>query len=361
MTDPTPMRPEPGQATSRHAAEVAAPPGLDLDALARHLEGVVEGGLAGPLHARVIPGGRSNLTYDVDDGRHRWVLRRPPLGHVLETAHDMGREFRVLRALAGTPVPVPPVVTECADPTVIGAPFYVMEHVDGVILRTDEQLEGLTSAQAEALAGALVDVLAELHLVDPERVGLGDFGRPQGYLERQLRRWAKQFAASHSRDLPSLGVLAEHLGAAIPRSQRGCTVHGDYRLDNVILDSASVGRILAVLDWEMATLGDPLTDLGLLLMYWDGWSGIENPITSTPGDHAAFPGRDVLAARYAERTGLDLSDLDWYLGFAFYKLAVILEGIHYRHAQGLTVGEGFERIGEMVPVLAERGMAAIGA
>ena len=340
-------------------ASASAPPGLDLDRLTGYLESVVPGRLAGPVRARLIAGGRSNLTYELTDGEHRWVLRRPPLGHVLETAHDMGREFRILDALAGSAVPVPPLVGHCTDDAVLGAPFYVMDFVDGVILRTDDQLAGLRPDEAAALADSLVDVLAELHLVDYERVGLGDFGRPLGYLERQLRRWGKQLAASHTRDVPAFEVLATRLSAAIPGSQRGCIVHGDYRLDNVILAPASSAEIIAVLDWEMATLGDPLTDVGMLLMYWDGWAGMQNPITATPGDHAGFPARDRLARRYAERTGLDPAHLDWYFGFAFYKIAVILEGIHYRFAKGLTVGEGFERIGDMVPELVGRGLAAL--
>jgi aminoglycoside phosphotransferase (APT) family kinase protein len=340
-------------------ASASAPPGLDLDRLTRYLESVVPGRLAGPVRARLVAGGRSNLTYELTDGEHRWVLRRPPLGHVLETAHDMGREFRVLDALAGTAVPVPPLVAHCTDDAVLGAPFYVMDLVDGIILRTDDQLAGLRPDEASALADSLVDVLAELHLVDYERLGLGDFGRPLGYLERQLRRWGKQLAASHTRDVPGFEVLATRLSAAIPESQRGCIVHGDYRLDNVIIAPASPAEILAVLDWEMATLGDPLTDLGMLLMYWDGWAGLENPIAATPGDHAGFPSRDRLAHRYGDRTGLDPAHLDWYFGFAFYKIAVILEGIHYRFVKGLTVGEGFEGIGDMVPELVERGLTAL--
>src|SRR5690242_14553078 len=204
------------------------PPGLPLAALDRHLRQALPGLLQGPLSAQLVAGGRSNLTYLLTDGRRRWVLRRPPLGHVLETAHDMGREHRLLAALAPTDVPVPrPLLL--ADADVIGAPFYVMDFADGEVLRDRPQLERLDDAAATALATELVDVLARLHRLDPERVGLGDLGRPAGYLERQLRRWGRQLEASHSRDLPELTRLGDRLAARIPDSQGAAIVHGDYR------------------------------------------------------------------------------------------------------------------------------------
>jgi aminoglycoside phosphotransferase (APT) family kinase protein len=333
------------------------PPGLPLPALEQHLRQVLPELLHGPLAAQLMAGGRSNLTYLLTDGRDRWVLRRPPLGHVLETAHDMRREHRLLAALSSTDVPVPrPLLL--AGSEVIGAPFYVMDFADGQVLRERAQLEGLDAAAATALANELVDVLVRLHRLDPEQVGLGDLGRPEGYLERQLRRWGRQLESSHSRDLPELSRLAERLGAQLPVSRSAAIVHGDYRLDNVVVDPAQ-GHIVAVLDWEMATLGDPLTDLASTLVWWDGMRGLDSPVAAVPADVPGYPGGDSLLAAYDRQSRLDLAPLPWYLGFAFFKIAAIFEGIHYRSQQGLTVGEGFERLGDLVLPLVERGHAAL--
>jgi aminoglycoside phosphotransferase (APT) family kinase protein len=305
-----------------------------------------------------VAGGRSNLTYLLTDGRDRWVLRRPPLGHVLETAHDMGREHRLLAALSPTDVPVPrPLLL--ADPTVIGAPFYIMEFADGQVLRDRPQLERLDAAAATALADELVDVLARLHRLDPEQVGLADLGRPEGYLERQLRRWGRQLESSHSRELHELTRLAQRLGERIPVTQSAAIVHGDYRLDNVVVDPGR-GHIVAVLDWEMATLGDPLADLASTVVWWDGMRGLDSPVAAVPADVPGYPGSDHLVAAYDRQSRLDLTPLPWYLGFAFFKIAAIFEGIHFRSQQGLTIGEGFERLGDLVPPLVERGHAALG-
>lgn len=334
----------------------ADPPGLPLAVVEAFLHRERPGLLAGPLTAELTAGGRSNLTYTLSDGHRRWVLRRPPLGHVLASAHDMGREHRLLAALAPTDVPVPaPVVL--VDAELIGAPFYVMDFADGVVLRTDEQLAGLARL-APALATELVDVVVRLHAVVPAEVGLGDLGRPDGYLDRQLRTWRRQLAASHSRDLPDLDRLADRLAERVPTSQRAAIVHGDYRLDNVVVDP-STARVLAVLDWEMATLGDPLADLASTIVWWGGVTGLDLPVAAVPADADGYPGTEVLVAAYAEGTGLDLSGLDWYLGFAFFKIAAIFEGIHFRSQQGLTVGDGFDRLGDLVPALVERGHAAV--
>jgi len=292
----------------------------------------------GPLTATLLAGGRSNLTYALSDGGRRWVLRRPPLGHVLATAHDMGREYRVMRALAPTAVPVPRMVVHHAEPDVLGAPFYVMELVEGTVYRTVEDLQRLGAEDARRLAYAFVDALAQLHLVDAAAVGLGDFGRPDGYMARQIRRWEKQLAAP----------------------QRASVVHGDFRLDNAIVAADDPGSVRAILDWEMATVGDPLSDLGLFALYWEGWGGLDNPVAATPAEHG-FPSAAELSRRYAERTGLDLADDAFYTAFAYFKIAVICEGIHYRHVHHLTVGEGFDRIGTMVPELVRRGLAAVHA
>jgi aminoglycoside phosphotransferase (APT) family kinase protein len=346
-----------GEQADQRPGAAEDPPGLPLAALEAHLRETLPDLLGGPLSAQLVAGGRSNLTYLLADGRNRWVLRRPPLGHVLETAHDMGREHRLLAALSPTDVPVPrPLLLAGAD--VIGAPFYVMEFADGEVLRDRPQLERLDDAAATALATELVDVLARLHRLDPVQVGLGDLGRPVGYLERQLRRWGRQLESSHSRDLPELTRLAERLAVRIPDSQSAAIVHGDYRLDNVVVDPVR-GHIVAVLDWEMATLGDPLTDLASTLVWWDGMRGLDSPVAAVPADVSGYPGGDHLLAAYARQSGLDLEPLPWYLGFAFFKIAAIFEGIHFRSQQGLTVGEGFEQLGDLVPPLVERGHAAL--
>jgi aminoglycoside phosphotransferase (APT) family kinase protein len=333
------------------------PPGVDVAALEAFLRHSLPSLLSGPLEVTLLAGGRSNLTYLLTDGRGRWVLRRPPLGHVLETAHDMSREHRLLEALHPTDVPVPrPLVLAGAE--VIGAPFYVMEFADGVVLRERAQLAAFDATAATALADELIEVLARLHRLDPAAVGLAELGRPEGYLERQLRRWARQLAASHVRDLPELERLGERLGARLPSGQSAAIVHGDYRLDNVVIDPVT-GEVRGVLDWEMATLGDPLTDLASTVVWWDGIRGLDSPVAAVPGDVPGFPDGARLVTEYGRRTGRDLGELPWYLAFAFYKIAAIFEGIHYRASQGLTVGEGFDRLGAMVPDLVERGHAAL--
>lgn len=330
------------------------PPGLDLDRLRGLLDDERPGLVRGPLGGRLIEGGRSNLTYAVTDGTTRWVVRRPPLGHVLATAHDMKREYRVISALHPTAVPVPGPVLLCEDETVFGAPFYVMDFVEGTPYRTAEQLAPLGPERTRGAVLSLVDTLVELHAVDPAEVGLADFGRPEGFLDRQLRRWGKQLDASRNRELAGIDELHAALGRALPQSPAPTVIHGDYRLDNVLI-GADLG-INAVLDWEMSTLGDPLSDVALLLVYAGrplliGADGAARSPISVPG----HPGLPELAGHYAKRSGRDVSDLHWYVAFAAFKLAVILEGVHYRYVQGQTVGEGFDTVGAMVAPLVAQG------
>ena len=332
-------------------------PGLDLAALRQYLDREHPGLVSGPLTADVVQGGRSNLTYIVTDGSGRWVVRRPPLGHVLPTAHDMGREYRVISALGGTAVPVPGALSHCADTEVLGAPFYVMEYVAGIPYRTEDELRALGEQRTRAIALSMVDTLVDLHAVDPSAVGLADFGKPDGFLERQLRRWHKQLDGSRSRDVPGIDQLHDRLRVKLPESPTPAVVHGDYRMDNLLLDSSD--RITAVLDWEMSTLGDPLTDLALLVAYAER-ATLDIEVVSNVSGAPGYPGTDEVVERYAARSGRDVSALDWYIGFAFFKLAVILEGIHYRFSQGQTVGEGFDRIGAAVFPLVERGNAVLG-
>ncbi|MEV5701168.1 phosphotransferase family protein [Streptomyces anthocyanicus] len=333
------------------------PPGLDLDRLRVLLDRERPGLVTGPLSGRLIEGGRSNLTYAVTDGTARWVVRRPPLGHVLATAHDMRREHRVISALHPTDVPVPRPVLLCEDEEVLGAPFYVMEFVDGTPYRTSEQLAPLGPERTRAAVLNLVDTLVGLHAVDPAEVGLADFGRPEGFLDRQLLRWAKQLDASRNRDLAGIDELHATLGRELPRSPAPTVVHGDYRLDNVLIGGEG-DEIRAILDWEMSTLGDPLTDLGLLVMYSSPLGMPDSPV-STTAQAPGHPAPAELVERYAARSGRDVSTVAWYTAFAWFKLAVILEGIHYRYTLGQTVGRGFDRIGDLVPVFIEHGLTTL--
>jgi aminoglycoside phosphotransferase (APT) family kinase protein len=313
------------------------------------------GDLAG---IELIAGGRSNLTYRLDLGSSaRLVLRRPPLGHVLPTAHDMAREYRVLTALIGTAIPVPAPVAFCADPEIIGAPFYLMEYVDGLVLRTREDGEQVTAEQARQLSERLAGMLAAIHGVDLPAAGLASFGRPEGYLARQLARWQRQWELSATREMPGYGRLVERLAAALPDAGEGTLVHGDFRLDNMLVALGDRPEIKAVVDWEMSTLGDPLADLGLTLMYWadpadENWRmiGVGAAVTALPG----FLSRAELAAHYAELTGRDISGIGYYMAFGCFKLAVVLEGIHARYLQRKTVGEDFDRNGKAVPLLIDR-------
>ncbi|MEV6699385.1 phosphotransferase family protein [Streptomyces sp. NPDC051453] len=336
------------------------PPGLDLDQLRGHLDRERPGLVAGPLSGRVVEGGRSNLTYIVGDGSSTWVVRRPPLGHVLATAHDMKREYRVISALNPTSVPVPEALLMCEDDSVLGAPFYVMEYVAGTPYRTADQLAQLGPERTRAAVLGLVDTLVDLHSVDPAEVGLADFGRPEGFLDRQLRRWGKQLDASRNRELAGVDELHAALGRSLPTSPAPTVVHGDYRLDNVLIneDADGVDRIKAVLDWEMSTLGDPLTDLGLLVMYSAKLEVPDSPVSTTAAA-AGHPDPAEIIERYAARSGRDVSAVSWYTAFAWFKLAVILEGIHYRYTLGQTVGAGFDRIGELVPVFIGHGLTTL--
>ncbi|XVU24715.1 phosphotransferase family protein [Actinoplanes sp. CA-054009] len=326
--------------------------GLDLERLRAHLGSEKE------LTGRMFAGGRSNLTYAVTDGENRWVLRRPPLGHVLPTAHDMAREHRVLEALSKAGFPAPRPVLFCSDTDVIGAPFYLMEHVDGRIYRDVADLQALGAEAMRGLVLSLVDTLADLHGLDPYAIGLGDFGKPEGFNARQVSRWKKQLDASRSRDVAGIDELHARLAVDIPAGGPGSVVHGDFRLDNVLIgDDLGVN---AVLDWEMSTLGDPLSDVALMITYAGlplntGGDGRPTAPLSVPG----HPTIAELGARYADRSGRDVSDLHWYVGFAAFKLAVILEGVHYRYVQGQTVGEGFETIGNLVGPLVMRGHEAL--
>ncbi|HXG42272.1 MAG TPA: phosphotransferase family protein [Dehalococcoidia bacterium] len=330
-------------------------PGIKMDSLLAWFRANVA--QVDDLEARLIGHGRSNLTYKLEapDGR-AWVLRRPPLSHVQPTAHDMAREFRVLSALKDTDVPVPRPLAFCGDPEVIGAQFYVMQFVDGFVPSNPQEVaRRYDESQRRRMAEELVDNLVRLHAIRPDEVGLSDFGRPQGYLARQVRRFSEQWQRIKYREVPELDELCRRLNSfTLPESDHSI-VHGDYRLDNAILDQE--GHIIAILDWEMATLGDPLADVGMLRMYWargedEALRVAAGGLTALPG----FPSWEEVAQRYAERSGRDLVNLDYYIVLAHFKLAVILENMYARYLAGGTVGEGFELVGEQAINLARRGL-----
>jgi aminoglycoside phosphotransferase (APT) family kinase protein len=351
------------------------------DPTAQRLEPITTGAeprVVGPLLADVlhdprwldcdvalIAGGKSNLTYRVACDAGEVILRRPPLGHVLPTAHDMVREHRVLQALDRTAVPVPRVLYLGAADGPLGVSFYVMERVVGHVSR-NALPPGYADGRDEraAIGAALVDVLADLHAVDPAAVGLEQFGRPAGFVERQLRRWSQQWDASKTDELPALDELRDELVRTLPPQRAAAIVHGDYRLDNTVLHPTSPGRIVAVLDWEMSTLGDPLTDLGTLLAYWSeeadddvlAAARVMAPVTASDG----FPTRSEVVRRYAARADVDVSDVEWYQAFAYFKLAVVCQGIAARAAGGAMLGSGFDDAQRIVAPLVAAGRRVLG-
>jgi aminoglycoside phosphotransferase (APT) family kinase protein len=338
-------------------ADISVPGVEDGARLARWIEGQNASPGDTLTGVELIAGGRSNLTYRLDFGDQRLVLRRPPLGHVLPTAHDMSREYRVLTALHGTDIPVARPVAFCSDTEIIGSPFYLMEYVDGLVLRTPQDGAQVSPDQAGMLSELLTSMMAAIHGTDLAAVGLDAFGRPEGFMARQLARWQKQWELSKTQEVPGFDDLVRRLSDGLPANAGGTLVHGDYRLDNMLVVLGDQPRIAAVVDWEMATLGDPLADLGLTLMYWadaadDAGSQLTvgAGVTRLPG----FYGRAEVARRYAELTGRDVSGVGYYMAFGCFKLAVVLEGINARYQQGKTVGEGFEREGTMVARLVER-------
>jgi aminoglycoside phosphotransferase (APT) family kinase protein len=320
-----------------------------------------------PLRFTLVAGGRSNLTYRVDGATGPPVtLRRPPVSHVLPTAHDMAREHRILSALAPTVVPVPEPIGLCEDAAVIGAPFYVMSFVEGLVLRDaqsgDRLLPGAEPRRRAALE--LVDTLAALHALDPDDIGLGDLAKREGYVERQLRRWSAQFTESAAAGVEAPG-LVEGVGAAlarrVPPQHRTTVVHGDFRIDNAVL--LPDGAFAAVLDWELCTLGDPLADLGTFLDYWGLPADGEPVLGRAPASSLeGFPTVDELRDRYASTSGSDVSELGYFLAFGYWRLACILQGVYARYVGGATAGDpdGVEHVPATVARLAELAATTLG-
>lgn len=290
--------------------------------------------VAPPLSFSLIAGGHSNLTFGVMDADGQtYVLRRPPLGHVLESAHDMGREHKIISALVGSDVPVATTLGLCLDTKVNDAPFYVMDYVSGPVLHDNEVALTLSEVERGSLSLHVVDVLAALHLIDPDQVGLGDLGRKEAYLERQLKRWNKQWEASKTHEIPAMDESSALLAERMPEQVGATIVHGDYRLGNMIVGE---GRIQAVLDWELCTLGDPLADVGYLLNSWVlPGEGEEDLAATAVGGFAA---REVMTERYAQATGRDLSDINYYRAFSHWRLAAIGQGVYKRYLVG-AMGE----------------------
>jgi aminoglycoside phosphotransferase (APT) family kinase protein len=334
--------------------------GLDLAALDRHLraQGIAR---TGELRAELIAGGRSNLTFLVADDASKWVLRRPPLHGLTPSAHDMAREYRVVAGLADTPVPVARAVTMSNDDSVLGAPFQMVEHVEGLVVRSASELAALGDATViSGSVDALIRVLAELHAVDPQAVGLGDFGKPAGYLDRQVRRWGSQWDLVRLPDDPrdaDVTRLHRALAESVPAQSRNSIVHGDYRIDNTILDAQDPTRVLAVLDWELSTLGDPLSDAALMCVYRDP---MFNLILSMEAAWSApqMPSADELAHRYSVQSGQDLAHWDFYMALAYFKAAIIAAGIDFRHRQG-SEAEGSSSVGAAVAPAIAAGLAAL--
>ena len=313
-----------------------------------------------PLRYERIAGGRSNLTYRVlDTADGRWILRRPPLGTKLGSAHDMGREHRILTGLEGSDVPAPAPLALCSDESVTGAEFYVMELVDGLVLRDEDEVQAaFDEAGRRRIAEALVDTLADLHAVDLDAAGLGELGRRDGYAERQLKRWKRQWEDSKTRELDAMEETHRLLSARVPAQDATSLVHGDYRLDNVIVSPE--GEVAAVLDWELCTLGDPLADVGQLLVYWAEPGDEVVPLTRAPTLAPGFPTRQELVERYVARSGRDVSQLDFFVALAYWKLAAILEGVYARYSAGAygETSDEFRSFGKIVEQLADAGLDA---
>ena len=345
------------------APDDAVVEGIDRGPVTEWMAANVAGSLP-PYNFDLIAGGRSNLTYRVTDASGQaYALRRPPVSHVLATAHDMTREHTVISALQPTDVPVPRTLGLCAGPAVNGAPFYVMSFVEGHILRDEAASSAVSESVRAQASDSLIDTLARLHSVDVDAVGLGEFARKEGYIARQLKRWHGQFEKSSLDGQPGPAVIDrawEVLSAKIPEQQGATIVHGDYRLDNTVLDDA--GNVIAILDWEICTLGDPLADLGLLLVYWAEMDDSNNAVlgvapTALPG----FATRSQLVERYAAASGRDVSSIRYYQAFGIWKLACILQGVYVRYAGGAAAGDrsGVDQFADGVRHLGERALAEV--
>jgi aminoglycoside phosphotransferase (APT) family kinase protein len=335
---------------------------LDLEPLARYLREHLGLSEKASLTIEQFPSGHSNLTYLVHADGRDYVLRRPPFGSKVKSAHDMGREFRVLSKLHAAYALAPEPLLFCGDESVIGAKFYVMQRVHGIILRRDlpPGLE-LGAERVRSLHQNLIDNLVRLHAVDYQAAGLGDVGRPEGYVERQVKGWTQRYYGSQTDELASVERLATWLAGNMPKESGAALIHNDYKLDNVVLHPADPTRIIGVLDWEMSTLGDPMMDLGTSLSYWveagdsDEFQLVRWGPTSVPGSMT----RRELCERYGQQSGREVSNILYYYVYGLFKTAVVLQQIYYRFKHGFTSDQRFAPLIEGVRVLAERGVQAI--
>jgi len=338
-------------------------PGEELDLarlepfLLRHIRGAT-----GPISVEQFPSGHSNLTYLVRLGSREFVLRRPPFGSKVKSAHDMSREYRVLSKLHPAYAPAPQVVLYSDDQSVLGAPFYLMDPIRGIIIRRN--LPGdfpFTEETARRLSESFIDNLARMHSLDYTRIGLADLGKPEGYLERQVRGWIERYRGSQTHDLPEVSSISGWLKENMPASNAATLIHNDYKYDNVVLDPADLTRIIGVLDWEMATIGDPLTDLGTTLAYWVDAQDPEElqRLRWCPSNHPGSLTRSELLERYARITGRDVSGMVFYLAFARFKIAVIVQQIYYRFHEGLTKDARFAAMPELIRTLLRASLEGI--
>src|SRR5277367_6343131 len=299
---------------------------------------------SGPLVVRQYPSGHSNLTYSLQIGLRELVLRRPPFGNKVKSAHDMGREFRVLSKLHAHYPPAPEVLVFCDDDSVLGSPFYLMEPIDGIILRREIPPElDFSPDVARRVSESFIDNFALLHALDYNAIGLADLGKPQGYLERQVRGWIERYHGSKTQEIPEVEAISKWIQRHMPPSSGAALIHNDYKYDNIVLDPNDLSRIIGVLDWEMCTIGDPLTDLGTALAYWVD-ANDPPEILETRWGPTSYPGsltRAQLVQRYAQKTGRNVSEIAFYLVFARFKIAVIVQQIYFRYHQGLTHDERF--------------------
>jgi aminoglycoside phosphotransferase (APT) family kinase protein len=335
--------------------------GVDVPRVTEWFEANVDGA-RGPLTFDLIAGGHSNLTYAVTDADGaRFVLRRPPLGHVLATAHDMSREHKIISALGPTDVPVAPALGLCTDEEVNGAPFYVMAYVDGLVLRDQAAATSISVEARRNASCSIADTMAKIHAVDPDAVGLGDLGKKEDYIQRQLKRWYGQWEKSKTRELPLVDQIHDALLSKVPEQGPAAIVHGDYRLDNCMTDHE--GNVIAVLDWEICTLGDPLADVGLLMVYWTEPDDAHPMLLTAPTAQEGFLSRKEVIDRYAEQSDRDLSQIDYYIAFGYWKLACIVEGVYARYlggAMGSNDPKAFEGFKVQVERCAEQAAEAMG-
>jgi len=318
-------------------------------------------GTAGPLLVAQYPSGHSNLTYLVRLGNSELVLRRPPFGSKVKTAHDMGREYRVLAKLHAAYPPAPKVLLYCEDGSILGSPFYLMEPIHGIIIRRDPPAGlAFTAETARRLAEAFVDNLAVLHSLDYAAIGLGDLGKPDGYVERQVRGWVERYYGSQTHDLPEVGRIARWMQDHMPKVSDATLIHNDYKYDNVVLASDDITKIVGVLDWEMTTIGDPLADLGTTLAYWVDASDPEElqRIRWCPSTYPGSMKRAEIVERYSQKTGRDASQMRFYLVFARFKIAVIVQQIYYRYHRGLTKDHRFAQMPDAVKTLLRASLCA---